>query len=439
MPESARETILVVYDSRTIRETVSVLGIDDAYEVVELDDPDCVEETLEDVQPVLVLICAMARETTAYETCRSIKEASAGVFLPVVIYSIKAGLEEREKAFAAGADDTIQVTISPEELLFRTRSLLRIREVVVESQRRTQTIAQASAEAADIVLQLEEADRRIREQNAELERMVRELEARDARIRLQQQEIEQHLATLQKEMELASSLQINLLPSETPHVEGLVLYDRYVPAAQLCGDYYDYVDLPGGRFHVSVADVTGHGVAPALVSVQVRTRARTAVQDLTHPHEVLECLNKFMFDTFKQDFLMTMVYLVYDPQAHVATYAGAGHCPMILLPAAGDGFRELASQGMPLGVARESKYRSEAVELAPGDKLLLYTDGITEVPGRDASDIFGVERLTAAFEACRAAGGREALEDVFRAARMHSADGAFEDDVTLVLLERPDA
>jgi len=435
MADTTPENILVIYDSRAIRETISILSISSSYRVAELDDPELVGERREEVAPALVLVCAMARETTAYDTCRLIKDA-ATEFLPVLVYSLRAEPEDCQRAFEAGADDLIQVTIAPEELLIRIRTLLRIREVVLDSQRRTKNIARASAEAADMMLQLEEADRRIREQNQELERMVQELEARDGRIRAQQAEIEQHLATLQKEMELASALQINLLPSMPPEAPGIRLYDRYVPAAQLCGDYYDYVDLPGGVFHASIADVTGHGVAPALVSVQVRTMARTAAHDMQDPAAVLACLNAFMLDTFKQDFLMTMVCLAYDPKRHVVMHAGAGHCPMLLLRGADGTLEELPSRAMPLGVTREAQFKNGTVTLEPGDKLLLYTDGITEVPGERREDIFGVDRLKGVFQTCRERNGQEALDMLFRAARLHSAAGVFEDDVTLILLER---
>ncbi len=434
MPEPV--TILIVYDSRSIRETVSVLSNEPAFKIIELDDPQQVEECVEEVLPSLVIICAMTRTTTAYDSCRQVKELTAGGFVPVMLYALKAGAEEREQAFMAGADDLVPVNTSHAELMCRIRSLLRVRETVIASQQRTRNIAQASAEAADMMLQLEEADRRIREQNRELEKMVRELEERDIQIRAQQNEIQKHLETLQKEMELASTLQVNLLPSAPPDVRGLSLYDRYVPAAELCGDYYDYVSLPDGTFHVSIADVTGHGVAPALVSVQVRTMAQTAVRSSQTPAQVLEALNVFMFDTFRQDFLMTMVGMNYNPETCALTYSGAGHCPILHYDVKAGEVRELFSRGMPLGVSRAAAFVDETVTLGAGDRVLLYTDGITEVPGDDPDDIFGMKRLINAFSDSMKFSGRDALGMIFQAARSHASGGAFDDDVTLVLLEQ---
>ncbi|MBN2713073.1 MAG: SpoIIE family protein phosphatase, partial [Planctomycetes bacterium] len=317
MSEEQKEKILVVYDSQTIRETISVIGIENAYNVIELDDPALLTETIEDELPDLVILCAMTKKSTAYESCNIIKSSMSANFMPVIIYALNASEDSVETAFQASADDIVRVTIKSDELLYRIRSLLRIRDLVRTSQQRTANMARASAEAADMMLQLEEADRRIREQNEELERMVLELKERDTRIQAQQAEIGRHLETLQQEMELAASLQLNLLPSVYPEAGDLALYDRYIPAAELCGDYYDYVAMPDGKFVVTIADVTGHGVAPALVSVQVRTMARTAILAGKSPAEVLHELNVFMIDMFKQDFLLTMVCLSYDPESHI--------------------------------------------------------------------------------------------------------------------------
>jgi sigma-B regulation protein RsbU (phosphoserine phosphatase) len=421
------ERILVVYDSPSIKETVSVFDQNPPWQVAETNVGDDFREALEKAQPDLVVLCAMTQSSQAFSLCGDIK-AESSLYLPVVIYALKISDDSRKAAYQSGADDIIQVSISPEDLYCRINSLLRIRQMVVESQRRSISLARASAEAADMMLQLEEASRRISEQNEELK-------LRDARISAQQEEIKQHLQTLQQEMELASALQINLLPTDSPEGADLALHDRYIPAAQLCGDYYDYVNRPGNIFHISIADVTGHGVAPALVSVQVRTLARTAVHSGKSPGEILRELNDFMINTFKQDYLMTMVCINYDPATHIAAYAGAGHCPMLLLSKNGT-CRELPSRGLPLGIVAGTEFPDEQVQLAPGDKLFNYTDGIFEVTDEDTGEIFGPERLTEELTKCGDKGGRETLDHLVRTARGFSSAGCFEDDVTLVLLER---
>lgn len=436
MSADPQDTVLIVYDSQAIRETVSVLPPEGPYHVVELDDPSRLMAVVEAEAPSLVILCAMTGQTSAYESCQALKAGSGADFLPVLVYTLKPSAEEAERAFESGADDVVKVTIKPDELLWRIRVLLRIRTLVHESQQRTASLARAGMEAADMILQLEEAERRIREQNEELETMVHNLEERDRRIRAQQVEIQDHLATLQKEMELASALQLNLLPTHAVDVPGLSLFDMYIPAAELCGDYYDYCALPDGRLFISIADVTGHGVAPALVSVQVRTLARSALDDCDSPGAVLDQLNRFMIDTFQQEFLMTMVCLFYNPKTNEITFSGAGHCPMIVLDGTTGDWRELPSRGLPLGITDAMGYHDETAVLHPGDRVLLYTDGITEVAGEANEGFFGVERLRAALKDAQSIAGCEVLEALLRAARGFSDEGGFDDDVTLVLLER---
>ncbi len=433
------ETILVVYDSQTIRDTVSVVGIDSEFRVVELADPDQLPDALDTIQPDLAILCAMTKRTNAYEACNRIKTATAGSLVPVVIYALKVDLEQRGAAYAAGADDIVEVTMKSDGLLYRIRSLLRMRRLVMEYRQRTVDSARASAEAADVILQLEEADRRIREQNKKLASMVRQLEKRDQRIQRQQQEIAQHLATLKEEMAIASALQVNLLPTVYPAVADLLLYDRYIPAADLCGDYYDYMSLEDGTFVISIADVTGHGVAPALVSVQVRTMARSAIRTTSSPAAVLAELNTFMVETFNRDFLMSMIILSHQPGSDEVIFAGAGHCPMMLIPAGDGPCSEFFSTGVPLGGVAQATYRDGRVPLLPGDRLLLYTDGITDVSGRKDGELFGVAQLQEVVDTCRQEHGRDVLDRLVRAAKAYSAADAFCDDVTLILLEREGA
>lgn len=416
MSETRRETVLVVYDSRSICETVSVMEVDNTYEVIELDDPGKIIETLEKVKPDIVLLCAMTREATAYDNCRLIKNATEGFYTPVLIYAIRVDSAELEKAFSVDADDLVQVTIAPETLLWRVRTLLKTKSFVRESVARSQSLARASAEAADMLLQLEEADRRISEQ---------------------QKEIEKHLRVLEHEMELAAALQINMLPTEVPNTPELALYDRYIPAAELCGDYYDYVQLPDSAFHVSIADVTGHGVAPALVCVQVRTMARASAQAGLSPSEILDKLNEFMLSTFDREYLMTMIALNYNPESHAITYSGAGHCPIVMMPADGGPPTELPSLGLPLGVTADAEFVDTVVQLELRDRMLLYTDGISEAVGEKG--LLGPERLIQFFTDVRDSGGREALDSIIARTRSFATKAVFDDDVTLVLMERREA
>lgn len=426
---TTQPTVLMIYDSEVIRQTVSLLAMDrDRYRVVEISTPGEAQEACEREAPDLIVLCAMSKRTKAYQVCKAIKEAQGPSFTPVVIFALKLGPEEREKALEANADDIFAVTMPPEDVQARMQALLRIRQGVLESTRRSQSLARASAEAADTILQLAEANRRIQEQN-------QEIKARDARIQLQQKDIEKHLATLQKELELASRLQVSLLPSAADYPGDVTIADQYVPAADLGGDYYDYVEREDGSLFVMIADVTGHGVAPALVGVQSRTQARAALARDPAPASVMADLNQFMFQTFKREFLMTAFGLIYEPGTGAVRYCGAGHCPLVLLRAGTNTTEEIGSKGLPLGVTGKDSYQEGQLTLAPGDRLFLYTDGINEATS-PANEEYGVQRMLDAFVAARDKAPAETLAHMMEAVRVFHGGTVFDDDVTLVLMER---
>ncbi len=430
MPENPDATILIVYDSEKIRETVSLLATDgEPWRTVELSDPARLLETLEAEKPDVVLLCAMARTTTAYDNCARVKDNQGAIFLPVVVYALRDAPDERQRAYAAGAADIFTIAMPPEEMVLRIRAHLRVRQQVLENHRRTTSLARASAEAADMILQLEEAHRRIKSQN-------QDLQEKDRQIRKQQHEIQKHLETMQREMEIASRLQVNLMPENFAYDGGLRLFNRYIPAAMLGGDYYDYVATDGGSLFACIADVTGHGAAPALVSVQMRTLARTAVGKAVGPARILGEMNRFMFDTFKRDFLMTYAGLVYDPEARTVAFSGAGHCPLLLLRRQTGDTEELYSRGMPLGVSPQAAYEDDTVEFRPGDRLLMYTDGITEARNADDEE-FSPERLIGIFQTCKDMDGEDTLDELLRQVNEFYRGDTFEDDITLVLLEAP--
>lgn len=423
--DDRRNRILVVYDSRAIRDTISLLAFEEGpYEVMSLDDPGEAVTVAGTFRPDLIVLCAMTPHSSVLGTCRALKAALGEEYVPIVVYALRSDMELRQSVFDAGADDMIQVTIAPEEMILRIRALLRTRIVFLESVRRSKSLARASAEAADMILQLEEADRRIREQN-------KALRERDARIQEQQTQIEAHLQTLRRELDLAASLQVSLLPSGSRFADTLTIADTYIPAADLGGDYYDLFRLPDGRIYLAIADVTGHGVAPALVSVQMRTLARSTLLGGTALPEAMGILNRYMCETFHSDFFMTMAALLYNPEDLTLEFVGAGHCPILHLKTEAKESVAHYSRGLPLGISQTTTYTAETLALSAEDLVLLYTDGLTEATN-DVGEEFGPERLHAVASLRYGLPPRQLLERLMNFVRAFSAHFHFGDDVTLL-------
>ncbi|MFE7561550.1 SpoIIE family protein phosphatase [Kitasatospora sp. NPDC057500] len=198
-----------------------------------------------------------------------------------------------------------------------------------------------------------------------------------------------------REWEIANELQRSMLPLRLPQPHGVRLAQRYLPGergAQVGGDWYDAVPLPGNRVALIVGDVMGHSLTSAAIMGQLRTSAQTlAALDLP-PHEVLYHLDEQAQRLGREQHLATCVYAVYDPIANRVVLANAGHVPPVLVQP--DGAAELLDleAGAPIGVGGVD-FSSVELPAPPGSALLLFTDGLVETRNRPLSD--GLELLRA--------------------------------------------
>jgi hypothetical protein len=197
-----------------------------------------------------------------------------------------------------------------------------------------------------------------------------------------------------RESEIADGLQRSMLPINLPQPHGVRLATRYLPGeseAQVGGDWYDAIPLPGNRVALIVGDVMGHSLTSAAIMGQLRTSAQTlAALDLP-PHEVLYHLDEQAQRLGREEHLATCVFAVYDPIANRIVVANAGHMPPALIHP--DGRAELLENlpaGAPIGVGGVD-FTSEELDAPPGSALLLFTDGLVENPRRPISA--GLERL----------------------------------------------
>ncbi len=194
---------------------------------------------------------------------------------------------------------------------------------------------------------------------------------------------------------IASTLQRHLLPDRLPEVPALAMAARYRPserAAQVGGDWYDAIVLPGGRVGLVIGDVVGHGVRAATLMGELRAALRAyAVTEPECPGAVLTLLNSLVARTHSGEMVATLLYMVVDADGGRARFASAGHLPPLLASADG-GTRFLEHTPVPpLGVAEHTNFESWEAELSPGATVLLYTDGLVERRG-ETIDV-GLQRL----------------------------------------------
>lgn len=208
---------------------------------------------------------------------------------------------------------------------------------------------------------------------------------------------------------IASTLQRHLLPDRLPAVPALALAARYRPserAAQVGGDWYDAIVLPGGHVGLAIGDVVGHGVRAATLMGELRAALRAyAVTEPERPGAVLTLLNSLVARAHGNEMVATLLYMVVDADGSRARFASAGHLPPLLMSADG-ATRFLEHTPIPpLGIAEHTNFESWETELGPGATVLLYTDGLVERRGETIDA--GLQRLREALGA-----GPEELEEL---------------------------
>ena len=237
------------------------------------------------------------------------------------------------------------------------------------------------------------------------------------------------------ELQIAHQIQQNFLPSSFPKIPGAKLYARTVPAWETGGDFFDVVEMGGGRIGAVVGDVSGKGVPAALYMVKALSEFRFRSPGTLGIDRMLEALNESLFEHSTSGMFVTLLYAVVDSAARTLSYGSAGHLPMIR-KIGGAGAIEFLDQatGIPLGITRGARYTVHTSALEKGDLLFLYTDGIIEARDRKGHE-FGLARLKRLLSSERAAGPEEIVKRVLRGVERFAKGMPQHDDLTAMAIK----
>jgi phosphoserine phosphatase RsbU/P len=234
----------------------------------------------------------------------------------------------------------------------------------------------------------------------------------------------------QRELEEARLIQRGLLPSSVPRVPGTDVAVAWQPAHGVGGDCFDTIAF-GGSLGIAVADVAGKGLPAALLMSNLQAAVRAFGSESAAPGAICASVNRLLCRNMAAGRFATFCFARIDPAAGRVTYSNAGHNPPLLVHA--DGTIEcLTEGGMVLGVFPDNAYGQADLRLRPGDRLVFYTDGITEVRNA-AGEEYEEDRLVAACLAARAEPA-EAMKDALLADVASFSGGQFEDDATLIVV-----
>jgi serine phosphatase RsbU (regulator of sigma subunit) len=327
--------------------------------------------------PDLILLDIVMPGMDGYEVCTRLKQDALTRDIPVIFLTGQTEIEDETKGFEVGAVDYIHKPFSPAIVKARVQTHLVLRG--------------------------------IREQLA------------------------QQLQTIQKELETARQIQLSILPTEIPKIEGLDIAARYIPMTSVAGDFYDFIVVDDKRLGILVADVSGHGMPAALIASMLKIALAAQVQHAADPAQVLSGLNQALCGKFQHHYV-TAGYMFIDMAKGTLIYAGAGHPPMLMWGGSTPSVRDVEENGLFLGKFPWATYTSRELPLSTGDWCLLYSDGIPETNNRSEVE-FGTEQFRKFLAAEQSTSADQfadhLLEEVSRWAARGPGEEA-DDDVTLV-------
>ena len=246
------------------------------------------------------------------------------------------------------------------------------------------------------------------------------------------------LISIQNELTVANKMQQSILPTRFPKDTNYNIWANMEPARDVGGDFYDFFRLEDGRVGIAIADVSDKGVPAALFMMSSRTLLKGTAIGLEQPNKVLDDVNDLLYEDNDAALFVTVIYAVYSPEDGVLTYSNGGHNPPLIVHSDGSSTLLPYIGGIALGIAPDMTFPQSTVNLAPGDTLILYTDGVTEAMNADQEE-FGMERFQEVFKEAPPMSSQEANQAVFNAVHAFAGDTIQSDDITCLTLFRSEA
>lgn len=331
-------------------------------------------------KPDLILLDVVMPEMDGYEVCTRLKADPATREIPVIFLTGQTSVEDETRGFSVGGVDYVHKPFSPAIVKARVQSHILLRE---------------------------------------------------ARAQLAKQ-----LDVLNTELEMARQIQLSILPHELPKLPGLDIATRFLPMATVGGDFYDFIRIDDKHLGILIADVSGHGLSSALIASMLQVALAGQAAHASQPADVLAGLNKAVSGKFSMNFV-TAAYVYVDLENNLMRYAGAGHPPVMQYRSRTGKADQFMENGMVLGIMDDSAYEALEIPLEPGDRQVLYTDGILEAHN-PAEEMYGAERFMRFLENNRKLDAGQfadgLLGEITRWTGQYGEQGQ-QDDLTLVLFD----
>ncbi len=238
---------------------------------------------------------------------------------------------------------------------------------------------------------------------------------------------------LEKELSIAREIQTSFLPSREPDLPGFDLAGMNIPSRLVSGDYYDFIQIVEGQWGIVVGDVSGKGIPASLIMASFRASLLAEIRNNYAISVIMSKVNRLLWESTAPHQFVTAFYGVLDLGKRLLTFSNAGHNPGLILHENG-ALTILEVGGLVLGAFPESTYEESYIGLIPGDILVLYTDGVTEIYNEEGEE-FGVERLQKLVTTHRDLTASQMAQNIKQEILDYAPDRAIQDDFTLMILK----
>ncbi|MBK9055866.1 MAG: SpoIIE family protein phosphatase [Chloroflexi bacterium] len=376
-----RANILIVDDTPdNLRLLTQILG-EHCYQVRVATSGERALASIKLAPPDLILLDIKMPGMDGFAVCQALKADSAARDIPVIFISALDDVSDKVRAFATGGVDYVTKPFQGEEVLARVETHLTLRNLQKQLERANQKMIQ--------------------------------------------------------ELALAGQVQASFLPDKLPDVPGWQFSVSLLPARETSGDFYDAFLLPDGRLGILVADVVDKGVCAALFMSLVYALFRThALEECQEPACVFRAMNeRILHDTHGNQFV-TAFYGILDPKTGQMVYSNAGHCPALILKTNDAAHTTwLCHTGVPLGALEDMSWGQEKAYFAPGDVLVLYSDGLIEAEN-GVRELFGRQGLLACAKARVGHTAAQIKEGIINDVQQFTGDVHLLDDLVLLVGSR---
>jgi len=371
-------SILVVDDSRLnraiIKKTLSELNmtIDEAVDGVEG------LEALRRKTYDLVLVDIVMPKLDGFGFLAKFKEVIGDNFIPVILMTGSDDLNSKIKGLRIGADDFLIKPLNEKELVARVLSLLRLKSVNSELYEKNQQI--------------------------------------------------------QQELEVAKQIQKFIIPTDFSHIDYPKVTGTYLPIEDIGGDYFDCYKISDTQSGMLIADVTGHGIPAALIMSMAKMIYSLYAGRFSSTSEYLTAINQQMRGLLMSGQYITSFYVIYDDETGTIRFTNAGHSKAIYYRAATDKILALDTFGFFVGITDDVKYEEKSISVHPGDRLLMYTDGLSEIKNEERHE-YGINKLASSIKKNNHLKGQDFTNAVLEDVNSFSALENRDDDVAFLSIE----